>query len=160
MKNKNLALSIIDYYNSEDFKGYYIEHLHELFYANKEDVLQRIQFIVEHDYFFARDWGFNAYLSDEKVNEIFEYIDENFEDFISDFYTAYVGPTSLSSICFGEQCEDLSNFNEDLKVLKENFENENFVVHDNYAYYDLSYSGLKVDLRTGDLSEVLKEYLK
>jgi hypothetical protein len=136
------AQRMVEYYSTNDFKGNYADCLKESFYYNRDVIINRIE-----EYFNLSNYETQKYLKNwfkidsKQAQLIHDFIYENLEDFIDDFRGAYVGPTSLDSVSFGEQEEEI---NEDEK---QQFEDAGFYVNDrNYAYYDLSYDGLHVDL--------------
>lgn len=158
----NIAQSIKSRYESEDFKSNYAINLLE----DKSAVEFRIKQIVQHEYNFERRYGYNMILTDEQCEKVYNYILENIEEFTSDFNSYYVGDTSIDSVSFGEQCEQLEGLinhktNKPYKTsyLKEVFENEDFYVSKGYAYYDLSDSGVHIDLLNSEIP-ILEELKK
>lgn len=155
---QNTAQVVKEYYSHEDFRSNYELPLLESFRSNEDVILNRIQELFNiSNYEVQLQYGKVKYVDTAQAKEIYDYILDNLKEFTSEFNGYYVGYTSLQSISFGEQYENLKNFDgEDLEILKPQFEDEGFTVIDNAAYYDLQ-GGLHVDLLGGDLTEVLKD---
>ncbi len=156
----NIAQSIMSYYDTEDFKGNYWEGLLEDNYA----CIERIQKAAT-GYEFHEQYGFNLHLTFEQAEEVLEHMRLNMEDFVSPMVNYFVGYTSIDSVSFGEQEEQLTGLynhktgkNYDLKYLKKVFDAEGYVVNGDYAYMDLSGSGLSIDLLVGDLDEMMNKF--
>lgn len=157
----NIAERIKMYYESEDFKYMYMDSLIENYHNNKSEVLNRIVDIVQYGYYFEKRYGFNTYISKEQAKVIFQFISDNFESFCDDFRSYFVGDTSLESVSFGEQEEQLEGItnhktgNPYTKVyLKKVFESAGYFVNKSgYAYLDLTSYGIHVDLLKGELPE-------
>ncbi len=150
----NIAEIIKNYYEHEDFKGNYIEFLFE----DHDAIIERIEKIVKHEYYFAEKYGNNMQLSNDQLEVIYQYILDNLEDFISDFRSYYVGCTSLDSISYGEQEEQLTGLTNHktgklytISYLRKIFDKEGYCVNGDYAYYDMSGEGLHVDLLNSDI---------
>ena len=157
----NIAASYKSHYESEDFKNNYSEFLFQDTHAIKE----RIKNYCATSYEFEKFYGFNHYFSDTEIENIYDYILENLEEFTSDFNGYYVGYTSLDSASFGEQEEQLTGiYNHNtgkeysLKYLKSIFEKEDYVINDNYAYYNLD-GGIHIDLLNSEIP-YLKNFKK
>lgn len=157
MKTSNVADRCKNYYESEDFKNNYSFALFESFSNNEGDILNRIKDIIDHDYYFEKKYGFNKYLSNESIQKIYNYIAENLDQFITDFNGYYVGYSSLDSIEFSEQEEQLIGlYNHktgkeyNIDYLRKVFKNSDYYVKNNYAYYNLD-GGLHVDLLHADI---------
>ena len=159
----NIAQSRIDYYDSKDFKDNYSYILCETFNDSEQDIINRII-----DLFNVSNYETEKYLSNHKIINrdqaklIYDFISENIELFIKSFNSYYVGYTSLDSISFGEQEEQLTGiYNHktgkeyNINYLKKIFEQESFYVSREYAYYDLSSSGLHIELINKELNEFL-----
>ncbi len=156
----NIAERIKMYYESEDFKYMYMDSLIENYHSNETEVLNRIVDIVQYGYYFEKRYGFNTYISKEQAKVIFQFISDHFESFCDDFRSYFVGETSLESVSFGEQEEQLTDIYNNqtgksygLKYIKQAFNNAGYYVSGNYAYLDLSSYGIHVDLLKGDLTE-------
>jgi len=160
----NIAETIKAYYETEDFKGMYLEALYESFANDENDIIERIL-----NLFNVSNYETEKYLSNHKIidreqaKKIYDFIYENLETFVSDFNNWYVGSTSLDSVSFGEQEEQLEGLYNNrtkkdytLPYLRKVFSVDFYVNESNYAYYDLSSSGLHVDLIHNDLNEFLK----
>ena len=160
----NVAQKTISYYDSKDFKGNYLDQLHENYQNNEATIVNRII-----DLFNVSNYETQKYLTNwlnidrDQAKKIYTFIDENFEDFTTSFNGCYVGYTSLESVQFGEQEEQLDFTNHKtnkpykLSYLKKIFDKEGFYINDrNYAYYNLD-KGLHVDLLRA--SKLLNDFL-
>jgi hypothetical protein len=166
MKKGEIAEACKDYYEHRDFVGNYAEFLMEDTHA----VQERIKNICQFEYDFEKVYGTNLYLSEEQTEEVYEYILENIEEHTDTFNSYYVGSGSICSVSFGEQCEQLEGFRDEngdeipVEDLIKQFEDADFVVNEGYAYYDLSSSGVHVDLLRGEkiplLEKLAEEKLK
>jgi hypothetical protein len=163
----NIAQGIKAYYDHKDFKDNYAYCLAESFSNNKGDILNRIL-----DLFNVSNYETEKYLSNwqvinrDQAKKIFDFIDENFELFTKDFSSYWVGSTSLESVSFGEQEEQLTGLHNhktgkdySLPYLRKVFDKEGYYVKDNYAYYDLSSHGLHIDLLAGKGKDLLNDFL-
>lgn len=159
----NIAQSIINYYDSKDFKDNYSYILCELFNDSEQDVINRII-----DLFNVSNYETEKYLSNHKIitrdqaKLIYDFISENIELFIKSFNSYYAGYTSLDSISFGEQEEQLTSiYNRktgkeyNINYLKKIFDKESFYISGDYAYYDLSSSGIHIELINEELNKFL-----
>ena len=145
----NIAESVKSYYKSDDFKDSYMEILFENFHNQKDDIIDRIKqkFNVE-NYETEKCLGETVYVDTNAATKIFEHISENIDEYASWFAGYYVGYTSLESVTFGEQEEQLSGHNDwvDFKdEMIEMFEDADFTVNGEYAYYIVD-GGLHIDL--------------
>ena len=151
---KNIAQRIKEGYESDDFKSDYLYQLIESYDNNKHEIISRI-----FDLFNIQNYETEKYLVNfkpitiQQAEQIYHFIDANFDDFVSDFHNHYVGYTSLESVSFWEQCEQLEGLHNhktkkdySLKYLKHIFNKEGFYVSRGYAYYDISSEGMHVDL--------------
>lgn len=145
----SVAQSTLAYYESDDFKENYAFCLLE----DRDAVTDRIITLVRQGYEVEKEYGSNIYLEQEQALEIYEYILENMEEFMRDFGGGYVGYTSIDSIGFGEQEEQLTGiYNHEtggeytLEEMQKDFEENGFYVSGEYAYYDMSYDGVHIDL--------------
>lgn len=149
----NIAKRIIARYESTDFKDDYYQLLSEAFHYNKDIVVERILTLFNVQNYETQESLANwRVISRKEATEIHSLISENFDNFVSDFKGYYVGYTSLESVEFSEQEEQLEglyNYKTDknygMKYLKKVFYSEGFFVSDNCAYYNLS-GGLHIDL--------------
>jgi len=161
----NIAQRILAHYESPDFKNTYGEILAETFANDKADMVKRI-----FDLFNVSNYETEKYLSNwffirrEQAEKIYEFIFDNFEAFTKDFSSYYVGCTSLDSVAFGEQEEQLTGIYNartkkeySLKYMQKVFEENDFYVNGKYAYYDMSSQGLHIDL-LGNI-ELLNNFL-
>lgn len=109
---QNIAARCKAYYESKDFKDNYLQVLFENFGNEEHEIINRIL-----DKFNVSNYETEKHLSNWRVitrdegKKIYDFIVENFESFVTDFNGYYVGYTSLDSIEFGEQEEQLESFN-------------------------------------------------
>lgn len=157
----NIAQSILEHYESEDFRDNYVFHLME----DTSSCKDRIKSICR-TYEFEKHYGKTVFLTDDQTEEIYEYILENMSDFVSEFRNYWTGGTDIDSMAYGEQCEQLTGLynhrtgkDYSLKYLKQVFEQESFYVSGEHAYYDLSSDGVYIDLLASDIP-LLKELTK
>jgi hypothetical protein len=147
--------AILQHYESEDFKSNYAHALLERFHDNEGDILNRIQEIFNiRNYEVNNFYGETVFIDRDTARKIHEFIAENFEEFIDTFSSYYVGYTSLDSVSYGEQHEQIE------EEEREEFEEAGFIVNDSdktSAYYDMSANGLHVDLINEKLKQVLKD---
>lgn len=153
MKN-NIAQAYISRYESEDFKNDYAYYLLENFGNNEGDIINRIINLFNVSNYETEKYLKNWHVIDRAdARKIYDFLYENLESFVRPFSSYYVGYTSLESIAFGEQEEQLDGIwnhrtkkNYSLNYLKKVFEAEGYFVNDRgYAYYNLD-GGLHVDL--------------
>jgi hypothetical protein len=156
----NIAQACLKRYESEDFVNEYKSQLLEAFNNNEGDVVNRILelfnvFNCETEKYLTH-W---SPITRSQAKSIYSFIEENFEDFVSEFRGCYVGYTSLESIEYGEQEEQLSSFDFGAKYLRQVFQKEGFCINSSnkdYAYY-IKDGGLHVDLLKGRVK--LDEFL-
>ena len=148
----NIAQRIKSYYESKDFKNNYSINLLEDIHAVKNNIKKVLQ-----DYKFDKFYGFElsyGQITDDLIQKVYDHILDNIDDFTRDFNGYWVGSTSLDSVSFGEQEEEIQSLinhktgepygKQYLKIV---FEDEDFYISDNgYAYYDMSSEGVHVDL--------------
>lgn len=159
----NIAKRVKEYYNHEDFKGNYADILAEQFQNNETIIIKRIIEIGKYNCHFDKKYGDNFIMTFEQAKQIYDYILDNFEDFIENFSSYYVGDNSLESVAFGEQetqleglFNNLTGKNYTIKYLKRIFDEEGFYISNsdwnkNYAYYDLSDTGIHIDILSQDI---------
>lgn len=149
----NIAETIIEGYNSKDFKDNYFFALGETFSDQKGDIINRIQDLFNiSNYETQKELTNWKYLDKAAAGKVYEFINENLEDFCRNFNGFWVGPTSLESIEFGEQEEQLTGLynykskkSYDLKYMQHVFDKAGYYVKGEYAYYNLQ-AGLHIDL--------------
>jgi len=153
----NIAQRSKEYYEHEDFKDNYAMYLFEDSHAIKDNIKQALG-TYEFEKYYGFEIPYNQRNNDYFIDLIYDYILENWEDFLKDFRSYWVGSTSIASISFGEQEEQLTGIynhrtgkDYTLPYLKRVYDQEGFYVSGNYAYYDLSDSGLHIDLLTKDI---------
>lgn len=155
MKYQNLVENLIDYYDSEDFKGNYWDCLLQDSHA----VIDRIKAYFE-SYEFEKKYGFTVSRHSPSLNKfaelIYEHVKCHIDLFVVDAYALSWQESYIDSVFFGEQEEQLSGFEEwetDREALIEAFE-ESYFISGEYAYFDLSFTGLAVDISLLDFSDV------
>lgn len=170
MKNLSIAESFKSRYESEDFVQDYFAVLCESFSNDRGDMINRII-----DLFNVSNYETKKELSNwkaidrEQAKKIYEFIDANLWEFTTKFSGYYVGYTSLDSVEFGEQEEQLTGlYNKhtgkeyDLNYLRRSFRKADYCINrssPNYAYYIVS-GGLHVDLLKDKNSiELLNNFL-
>jgi hypothetical protein len=148
----NIAERTIEYYGSDDFKSNYIDCLREGFWNERDVNVENIYHLFNFGNCNVQEFLNNfREISYAEARKIHEFIHENIEEFTRDFRGYYVGSTSLDSIAFGEQEEQIEK--KDINA----FERAGYYVSDDrrsqyaYAYWDLSDTGLHVDL-LGDIA--------
>ncbi len=161
----NIAKRIQAYYDHKDFKSNYAECLAESFHNNKGDIINKIIDLFNvSNYETKKELSNWSVITREQAKKIFDFVNDNLGSFTTDFKSYWVGSTSLESISFGEQEEQLTGLHNhktgkdySLSYLRKIFDKAGYYVRGNYAYYDLSYSGLHVDLlhNAKDLDEFL-----
>ena len=161
MKYQNLVQSCVDYYEHEDFKGNYWDYLLQDSHA----VIDRIKAYFE-SYEFEKKYGFTVSRNSESLEKlaelIYEYVKYHIDQFIVDAYALSWKDSYIDGVMFGEQEEQLSGFEAwetDRGALIEAFE-ESYFISGEYAYFDLSFTGLAVDISLLDFSsesELIKE---
>lgn len=150
----NIASRIKEYYKSEDFKSNYLDCLSKLFNDSESDIINSIIKLFNVSNYETENCLKNHRIIErEQAKKIYDFITENLEDFTADFNGYYVGYTSLQTISFGEQEEQLEGLynrrtgkDYSLKYLKQVFSQEDFFINGAFAYYDISDSGLHIDL--------------
>jgi len=154
----NIAQKIKDHYESDVFKDNYAIMLFE----DRSAVVERIHNIIANEYYFEKKYNFRKYLDNDQAEQIYDYMLYHLEEFTTDFNGFYVGHTSIDSVSFAEQEEQLeglrnhaTNKNYTLPYLKKIFEKEDFYIHNNYAYMELQ-GGMHVDMLIGDLTKLFK----
>lgn len=161
----NIAASLKNYYESKDFIELYKYQLFEQYHYNKSDIISRI-----FDLFMIQNYETESKLENfkpitiEQAKQIYQLIYDNVELFTDTFKSYYVGYTSLESVSFGEQEEQLEGIynhrtkkDYTLKYLRYIFDKESFYVSkdSNYAYYDLTSYGVHIDLLNNHESIIL-----
>ena len=160
----NIAQSFLAYYESEDFKKDYGQSLSESFSENESTIIdQIINLFNVQNYEVERDLSNYKVITREQGKQIYDFIEDNLEEFLTDFNGYYVGYTSLFSVSYGEQEEQLDGIynvktkdNYTLKYLKKICDSEGFVINGDYAYYNLD-GGLHIDLLNN--VEILNNFL-
>ncbi len=156
-----LADGSISYYESKDFKENYKEHL----FTDTNACIQRIMAITR-GYDFQQKYGSYIYTTYDQAEKILDHIIENQEEFMRDMTSWYTGGRDITSVEFGEQEEQLSGiWNKELhkeypiEEVKADYEdNGSFIINGDFAYYDMSGSGVYVDFFAQDLpTDLLSE---
>lgn len=149
--------SIINYYDSEDFRNFYSEFLLE----DRQATVDRIKDTINIRGHWEIEQFYNTvvhFVDNNEAEAIFDEILENVDEFTDTYSGAYVGYTSIDAITYGEQCEDLEEDVEKYgkEAVREAYEDAGFFVNDEctYAYLDLSYDGVHIDLRMKKLKVI------
>lgn len=149
----NVAQAQIEYFNHVDFKSDYEQCLFESFGSNEADIINNIIRLFNVSNYETEQLSNHKIIDREQAKKIYDFIVDNFEQFTNDFSSYRVGYTCLESISFGEQEIELSGWynhktgkDYTINYLKKVFDKECFYVSGNYAYYDLSDTGLYIDL--------------
>lgn len=138
----NCVKSLVNYYNSADFKEQYYFILAEYFSSNKSEIVPKILYLFNvSNYETCNFFGKEFTLTTDQAQSVYDFILVNLDDFICDYISNFVGYTSLQSVSFGEQEVQLQK-DDDLGDMEKN----GFYVSGEYAYYDLSSSGVYIDL--------------
>jgi subtilase family serine protease len=153
---------IISYYDSEDFRNNYAEFLLE----DRQAVVDRIKDTVNSRGHWEMEKFYNNpihFIDDSVAEAIFDEILENVEEFTETYDSYYVGYTSIDSIAYGEQEEDLKEDVEKYgkEAVRKAYEDANFYVNDicTYAYLDMTAAGVHIDLR-GKKLKVLTDIIE
>lgn len=155
------------YYDSPDFESNYAQCLYESFGNNEGDIVNRII-----DLFNVSNYETQKYLPNwfvinrEQAKKIHALISDNMESFTARFNGYYVGYTSLDSVEFSEQEEQLTDLHNNktgqpynIEYLRKVFKDAGYCINDsdpNYAYYIVS-GGLHIDLLKG--KDILNDFL-
>jgi hypothetical protein len=149
----NIAERILESYDSKDFKENYMYALAERFGDCEGDIINRIIDLFNRQHY-ETEQTLKNWLIIDRVNatKIYNFIVENFEEFVKDFNGFWVGPTSLESYEFGEQEEQLTGMSKPgfkgeytLKYMQRVFDAAGYFVKGEYAYYNIN-KGVHVDL--------------
>lgn len=161
----NIAQRIIEGYESDNFKSDYFAVLSETFHNERGVIINRIIDKFNVSNYETEQALSNWFVIDRtQAKKIYDFINENLSDFTKDFSGYYVGYTSLESVSFGEQEEQLSGLRNHktgndytLPYLRKVFSDAGYYVNESdYAYYNLQ-KGLYVDLLGN--TELLNDFL-
>lgn len=164
----SIAQKQLDYYESKDFIDNYFYCLFETWNNNEGDIVNRIyDLFVNQNYETERELkNYFGYITKEQAKKIYEFIGDNLENFTRPFHSAYVGACSLESVSYGEQEEQLTGWRNHttgndytLKYMQKVFGAAGYYVRGDYAYLDLSYNGLQVNLLACTGIELLDNFL-
>lgn len=150
-----LAERILEYYEHEDFRNNYAEHLLE----DRSRAIERIKEFCRDKYGDVSEYyGIHIWLTDEQAEEILDYIIDNADEFTDTYRSYYASSTCIDSVSYGEQCEQLTEIynpqtgkSYSLPYLKKAFEEAGYMVDGKYAYMDLSGEGVYIDLLKADI---------
>jgi hypothetical protein len=155
------------HYESSDFEGNYFECLSESFGNNEGDIINRIIDLFNvSNYETEKALSNHLVINREQAKKIYDFIWDNLESFSSRFNGYYVGYTSLESVEFSEQEEQLTGlYNHktgkeyNVIYLRKVFNEAGYCINDsdkNNAYYIVS-GGLHIDLLNNvkDLNEFI-----
>lgn len=158
----NIADRIKAYYETDDFKSNYLEVLFETFADDENDIINNILRLFNVSNYETEQLSNHKIIDRKQAKLIYDFIYNDLESFVSDFNNYYVGYTSLCSVSFGEQEEQLEGlYNHktgkeyNISYLKKVFANDFYVSNNGCAYYTVS-GGLHVEL----INEKLNEFLK
>lgn len=148
----NVAESFKAYYEHPDFIGGYAQFLGE----DVSNCIDAIKRICRSSYNFSQWYGKNIYIADEQAEQVLNWFIENQSEETDETYeNYYVGDSCIDSVCFGEQEEQLTGIynrktgkDYSLKYLQRAFDEAGYFVSKDLAYYDLSDSGVKWDIRS------------
>jgi hypothetical protein len=156
-----IAERFLDRYDTDDFKGDYALHLLE----DGDACHTRIKELFQQGWKMDDKYGDNLWLTDAQAHEVLDYIKEHIDEFMTSMNSHYVGYASIDSVSFGEQEEQLTGLTNHrtgkdytLPYLRKVFDEAGYVVNGNYAYHDLSGSGLHICLKHGDLTELVSKF--
>lgn len=151
----NIAEITKEYYEHDDFIDNYafilLEDGDNCIYNIKKELPK---------WFYFNDYNSDSLLKidTEDAERIFDYMRDNYDDFVDTFCGYYVGDYCIDSISFGEQEEQLTGLynhktgkNYDIRYLRKIFEQEDYVVNGDYAYYNLSADGVGIWLKPDEL---------
>lgn len=152
----NIAESCKAYYETSDFESNYADFLYESFSNSKGDMINRIIDLFNvSNYETQKELSNWKVITREQATAIYNFIADNCSEFTTSFNGYYVGYTSLDSISFGEQEEQLTGlYNRktgkpySLPYLRKIFKDADYCINDSspdYAYYIVS-GGLHIDL--------------
>ena len=139
----------------------YAQILFEEYSNNEHEIIKRIQDLFNiQNYETEKYYGHTKYVSKEKCKEIYDLINEDIESFFHQFSGYWVGSTSLESVAYGEQEEQLSGWYNSrtkkdytLPYMKKVFSDAGFVVNGDLAYMDFSSSGIHIDLINAEFKD-------
>jgi hypothetical protein len=144
--------SVKNYYTSDDFIDEYTQWLLE----DLDGAVDRLVAISQREWDIIEDLPLT--LDRPMALAIIEYVRENINEYVDDFRMNYVGYDCVDSISFGEQEHCLDN-KIDKKVVKENgnWINDFYIEDDGeYAYYDMSSSGVCIKITQLECYEILQ----
>jgi hypothetical protein len=150
----NIAQRTLEYYDSRDFKNNYREQLDENFHNDKDVIIDRIQELFNVRYYEVEKQLSNRFYIDRaNAKKIYDFIYDNIDSYVRRFNSHYVGYTSLCSVSFGEQEEQLSSLRNHKtgkdytkQYLRKVFDEAGFYVSGDHAYHDLTSHGMHIDL--------------
>jgi len=138
----NNAERTLEYYESKDFEGMHYNRLFEFFLEDKSNILDRIKNIV--------DLELDIELNSNQTKEIYNYVENNFEEHITRFCSYYVGDNSLESVSFGEQEEQIEPSEAEIYSTAGFYVNE----ENTSAYCDMSSEGIHIQLNLTKIKQL------
>jgi len=129
-----------------------------IYFNNKSEIVDRIIRVVgsyEFDKMYRpdRDIFPSMTINQDTAEKVYQYILDNIEDFVSEFYNYYTGGTDLESVPYGEIEEQLTGIHNHktgkdytLPYLRKVFDQAGYYVSGDYAYYNMSSEGLYIDM--------------
>uniref|UniRef100_A0A6M3Y0C5 Uncharacterized protein n=1 Tax=viral metagenome TaxID=1070528 RepID=A0A6M3Y0C5_9ZZZZ len=138
----NNAERTLEYYESKDFEGMHYNILFEFYLEDKSNILDRIKNIV--------DLELDIELNSNQAKEIYNYVENNFEEHITHFCSYYVGDNSLESVSFGEQEEQIEPGEAEI------YSTAGFYVNKEKtsAYRDMSSEGIHIQLNLTKIKQL------
>ena len=138
----NNAERTLEYYESKDFEGMHYNRLFEFFLEDKSNILDRIKNIV--------DLELDIELNSNQAKEIYNYVENNFEEHITHFCSYYVGDNSLESVSFGEQEGQIEPSEAEIYSTAGFYVNE----QKTFAYRDMSSEGIHIQLNLTKIKQL------
>lgn len=159
----NIAEQITAYYDTQEYQNNWSIYLLE----DGDAVQDRIKNICQ-TYEFEQMYGHILNLNSEPeiVEQIYLYILENIEEFTTTFNSYYVGYSSIDSITFGEEEENLKELINprtekpySLQYLKNIFNEVGWMINGHMAYLDMTSGGVHVDMLLEEIP-MIKELIQ
>lgn len=155
--SRETASTVLDYYENEDFIDNYGYHLLVDGSKVKTALTQSLcRYLYFNDY--TNNPFPETFIKDKTLDEILDWLRDNYYEYIETYHSYYVGSYSIDSIGFGEQCEQVSGMYNHITELEidpnfmlDAFEDKGFYIPDNksdFVYYDLSDSGVQINLES------------
>lgn len=160
-KLNNITQNLVDYYSSDDFKSNYADALLE----DTHYVSEKIKDMWK-SYEFEKQFPKIVEMYPDGPNQV--QIDDllyvlNDSEYVVDAFAMSWSPMYIDGVMFGEQEEDISEYVERFgrDSVVQSFEDADFVISGDYAYYNLSYDGIAIDfslLSENDIIEIMEKW--